>query len=273
LVRPVLVRCALALWLGALVGGCGHAQLSCPRQAGNEWRLYESRHFAVTTDLSPSRARQLVGEFERTYRSFVDVAGWHFPGRGEPPERMRVIVFARRPDYEAVAPPHSDGFYSPESLEAEAAVVIDNDGTHAPGEVFLHELTHRLIRYDVPNVPFGLNEGLAEYYSTFVVRDGTAHTGLPPVRMRDAPSALPSVRWLLQVDSLEGLSPRQVNALYVGGWFLVHTMARFFPYQLGEALARMADGESFATAFDRIDLAYYAQISRIAIAFTAKLAE
>ncbi len=232
----------------------------CPRQGGPEWRRYESRHFAVTTDLPPSRARPLVAEFERTYRSFVDVTGWHFPGRGEPPGQMRVIVFARRRDYDAVAPPHTDGFYRPESLEAEPAVVIDNDGTHAPGEVFLHELTHRLLRYYVPNVPLGLNEGLAEYYSTFIVRDGEARTGLPPRRLWSVPVTsrgilgggaamqLPTLRSLLALDSLQGLSAKQTNAVYLGGWFLVYTMARFYPYQLGEALARMAAGESFDTA-------------------------
>jgi tetratricopeptide (TPR) repeat protein len=259
MVRSVLVRCALALVLGSILVGCGHARLVCGRLGGPEWRQYESRHFAVTTDLPPSQARSLLGGFERTYRSFLDVTGWHFPGRGEPPGRMRVIVFARRRDYEAVAPPRTDGFYRSESLESDAAVVIDNDGTHPPGEVFLHELTHRLLRYYVPNVPLALNEGLAEYYSTFVVRDGAALTGLPPEQRLaatvswtsgDAPRVwLPSVRWLLHLDTLQGLSPQQVHFFYVGGWFLVHTMARFYPYQLGDALARMADGESFATAF------------------------
>ena len=235
-------RLAFVWCLGALAAtDCGHTQLLCPRQAGPEWRHYDSPHFAVTTDLPPSRARPLVGEFERTYRSFLDVTGWRFPGRGEPPGRMRVVIFARRSDYEAVAPPHTDGFYRSESL----------DGTHAPGEVFLHELTHRLIRYYVPNAPLGLNEGLAEYFSTFVVEKGAAQTGLPPRRLISngrGPLQLPSVRVLLTIDSLQGLSDQQVNAFYMGGWFLVHTMARFYPQQLGTLLARMADGDSFPTA-------------------------
>lgn len=245
-----LRRCALVSWLGALAAGCAHVGLSCPRQAGPEWREYESPHFAVTTDLRPSRARALVRDFERTYRSFLDVTGWHFPGRGEPPGRMRVVVFARRGEYEAVAPPNTDGFYRPESLVAEAAVVID--GSQPTGEVFLHELTHRLIRYYAPNTPLGLNEGLAEYFSTFVVERGVARTGYPPRLVIDrgrATLALPDLRSLLTIESFQGLSPGAMASVYIGGWFLVHTMARFHPQQLGEMLARMADGESFGTAF------------------------
>lgn len=245
-----LVRCALAVWLGVLVGGCGHARLLCPRQAGPAWHLYESHHFSVTTDLPPSRARPLVGELERTYRSFVDVTGWHFPGRGEPPGRMRVIVFARRRDYDAVAPPRTDGFYRSESLEAESAVVINNDGTHEPGEVFIHELTHRLVRYYVPNLPLGLNEGLAEYFSTFTVRKSEALTGLPPRRLAaNTGMRLPSIDTLFNAETLDGLSPEQVNAFYIGGWFLVHTMARYYPQQLGDLLAQLADGQSIRDAF------------------------
>ena len=241
----------VALALGALVAGCGHAQLLCPRQAGPAWHEYTSPHFAVATDLSPPRARSLVATFERTYRSFLDVTGWRFPGRGEPPGHMRVVVFAGRGEYNAVAPPHTDGFYRPESLDADAAVVIDNDGSHAPGEVFLHELTHRLVRYYVPNTPLALNEGLAEYFSTFRVSGGVAHTGDPPLLvsgMGRAPVTFPHVRMLMSIDSLQGFNDLQRLLTYVGGWFVVHAMARFHPQELGEVLARMADGESFDRA-------------------------
>jgi tetratricopeptide (TPR) repeat protein len=246
-VRRLLV---LASLFGLFSVGCAHTELRCPRQAGAAWRQFESPHFAVTTDLSPPRARSLVGEFERIYRSFLDVTGWRFPGRGEPPGRMRVVVFANHSDYAAVAPRNSDGYFRPDLLVVDAVVVINNDGTHPPGEVFLHELTHRLIRYYVPNTPFGLNEGLAEYFSTFEVHGGNAYTGRPPRRIEmGSPVNLPNLNTLLTMESLEGLSPQQANAVYIGGWFLVHALALYYPAQLGEILGRMADGESFGSAF------------------------
>lgn len=273
----------LALLFALVAVGCGHAQLRCPRLAGAAWREYESPHFDVSTDLSPPRARQLVGEFERTYRSFVDVTGWHFPGRGEPPGQMRVVVFADRSDYDAVAPPRSDGYYRPDLLVVDSVVVINNDGSHPPGEVFLHELTHRLLRYYVPNTPFGLNEGLAEYFSTFEVHGGNAFTGEPPRRLITASNShLPDLNTLLTMESIAGLSPQEVNAVYVAGWFLVHTLAVYYPAQLGEVLGRMADGESFGNAFvaafgrggwsqlkyryvQSVNQAYYSEPGRIAV--------
>jgi tetratricopeptide (TPR) repeat protein len=226
-------------------------ELRCPRQGGPEWRRYESPHFDVTSDLSPPRARRLVGKMERTYRSFLDVTGWRFPGRGEPPGHMRIVVFSRRADYEAVAPPRTDGFFRPGALEEDAAVIIDNDGGHPPGEIFLHELTHRLIRYYVPNLPLALNEGLAEFFSTFhVTADGVAHNGAPPRRIemivgRSVP--LPSLGALVRQETLEGLSPQQVFCFYAASWFLADSLAE--TGMLPDLLGRMADGASFATAF------------------------
>jgi tetratricopeptide (TPR) repeat protein len=240
----------------ALAGGCAHGPaLRCPHQAGPEWRRYQSPHFAVTTDLRPSRARHLVAELERTYHDFVDVTGWHFPGRGEPPGRMRVVVFSRRADYDAVAPPRTDGFFRPDTLEAESAVVVDNDGSHPVGEVLLHELTHRLLRYYVPNTPLGLNEGLAEFFSTFHVTDGVAHNGTPPREALMVPKdgsklQFPSLATLWTLDTLEGMSPREVHCFYVGAWFMVVAMAQFDNHRLADLLSRMADGESFKSAVD-----------------------
>jgi tetratricopeptide (TPR) repeat protein len=246
----VLRRLVLLALVGAITAGCGHTQLLCPRQAGPAWRQYDSPHFAVTTDLAPARARHLVGDFERTYHSFLDITGWHFPGRGEPPGRMRVVVFSRRADYLAVGPAHTDGFYRPESFLGDSTVVLDNDGTHAPGEIFLHELTHRLLRYYVPNTPLGINEGLAEFFSTFKVKDGEAWTGLPPRRIDSVRAGgLPSIDTLFNTENLNDLSPQQVNAFYLGAWFLVHTMVRWYPSQMGGMLAKLAEGKSIRDAY------------------------
>ena len=243
-------RLLLVFSLAVAAGGCATTQLVCPRAGGAGWRHYESAHFDVTSDLSPPRARGLIREFERTYRSFLDVTGWRFPGRGEPPGRMRVVVFSRRADYDAVAPKNTDGYYRPDVQVVDAVVVINNNGTHEPGQVFLHELTHRLVRYYAPNTPLGLNEGLAEYFSTFEVHGGNAYTGQAPRRVEiGGPVHLPSLNTLLTIESTQGLSPQEANAFYMAGWFLVHTMAVFYPTQLGELLAQMADGQSFSSAF------------------------
>ena len=56
---------------------------------------------------------------------------------------------------------------------------------------------------------------------------------------------LPHLQQLLAVDSMQELSATKQSLVYVGGWFLVHTMARFYPGRLAKILARMADGDSF----------------------------
>jgi tetratricopeptide (TPR) repeat protein len=59
----------------------------------------------------------------------------------------------------------------------------------------------------------------------------------------------PSIKTLFDAETLDGLSPEGVTAFYLGGWFLVHTMARYYPMQLGDLLARLADGQWIRDAF------------------------
>jgi len=233
----------LLLW-----SGCGHfpfrPSLMCPVKSGPSWNEYTSAHFVVTSDLRPGEARSLVEELERTYRAYLDIAGWHFPDRGEPPGRMRLVVFERDLDYYEIGPAGSDAYFAQNTVEGEPIMVMsmgDASYGHSWRELFLHELTHRMLRYYVAKAPRWLHEGLAEFYSTFALDHGEAFLGRPPKRTRSM-QEIPTLKAMLELEQ-KGSAPVTPNAFYVGSWLAVHVIARSFQRQLGGALVRMADGE------------------------------
>ena len=207
--RHGLFFAALSVALLSLVSGCAHSTLrstlSCPHRSGPQWVEYTSRHFVVVTNLPPAQARALVYDFEQTYSSFVDITGWHFPGREEPPGRMKLIVFEREADYAELAPRYTDGFFAPDTVDGVPVVVLTAAGSQSSRVVFLHELTHRLLRYYVAKAPLWLHEGLAEFYSTFYLENDAARFGAVPRRMavmRAVP--LPPAWMLFSVESFDG---------------------------------------------------------------------
>jgi tetratricopeptide (TPR) repeat protein len=246
------MRALLVLALTMAIG-CAEAPLRpflrCPTVGGAEWREYTSQHFVVSSDLSIDDARSMVGELEQTYRAFVDIAGWHFPNRGEPPGRMRLVVFASQSGYAAIGPRDSDGVFRPDTVDGEPLILIAADARgHSWHELVLHELTHRLLHFYVGNVPLWLDEGLAEYYSTFTLEGGYAYVGRVPLRVRGARLML-WLKPLLRAKSVADWSSTDGNAFYAGAWQLIYVLAQGYANELDQFLRRLAAGEAIDDAF------------------------
>jgi tetratricopeptide (TPR) repeat protein len=240
---------ALALALLIATTGCAHVPLTCPSRGGPSWREYDSRHFVVFTNLYPFEARTMVGELERTYRSYVDIAGWHFPARGEPPGHLRLVIFASQSDYDALAPAGTDGAFRGETVDGEPLLMISAGSRgHNWHELFLHELTHRLLRFYVGDAPLWLGEGLAEYFSTLGLEDGEAYIGEPPRRVVFARLML-NLRPLLRTQSLAGWSASDSETFYAGAWNLLYVISRSYAHELDGFLLRLAAGEPSDAAF------------------------
>jgi hypothetical protein len=57
-------------------------------------------------------------------------------------------------------------------------VAIDASAEAQPYPVIYHEYLHYFLENNIPAIPLWLNEGIAEFYSTFTIRDGRAEIGL-----------------------------------------------------------------------------------------------
>jgi hypothetical protein len=60
-------------------------------------------------------------------------------------------------------------------------IAIDGSSDTVPFKIIYHEYLHYVLENSVPGIPLWLNEGIAEFYSTFAIRGGNAVLGLPIV--------------------------------------------------------------------------------------------
>lgn len=95
-------------------------------------------------------------------------------------------------------------------------------------EVVLHEYTHYIVSRNFRDVPRWLNEGLAEFYSTFDLDDeGRAIVGrMPSSRVWTLSTArMRPLRDLLRIDSGSGgFGSTEADLFYAQSWLFVHFM-------------------------------------------------
>ena len=156
-----------------------------PRPASAEWRALRSEHFQIIGDVSQGQLRDVALQFEQ-FRQVVTQLIPSALRSGSPP--VVVIVF---PDQRSHGPfmPRVNGRTLPVAgmflggQDVNYITVSLEAGLEAFAVVF-HEYSHLLLRGVFANAPLWLNEGLAEYYSTFEVVNGgrTARIGKPIAR-------------------------------------------------------------------------------------------
>ena len=107
-------------------------------------------------------------------------------------------------------------------------LVINADPRGAPLSTLFHEYLHHFVRTHLRFVPLWFNEGLAEYYSTFEVRDGVAVVGIEKARhLRTLGlERLLSLETLHRTDHRSSLynEKRRRSIFYAQSWALVHLL-------------------------------------------------
>jgi tetratricopeptide (TPR) repeat protein len=91
-----------------------------------------------------------------------------------------------------------------------------------------HELTHHFMRNTIPGLPLWLDEGLAEYHSTFSVRGHEVRIGaMIPEHVRLLRSRRPLIplerHFAIDQQSPEYTDPAQQRRFYAQSWALVHS--------------------------------------------------
>jgi tetratricopeptide (TPR) repeat protein len=148
-------------------------------------------------------------------------------------------------------------------------VAVDGDLRREPRRIIYHEYLHYFVRLNLPGLPLWLNEGLAEYYSTFTVVGEEARVGLPVethVRYLQAGSMLPLER-LLAVDTTSPAYNEgdRRGAFYASAWALAHYLLSdperyqqlmdFLDLQEAEVPLREAFDQAFGVAFSTLEKA------------------
>ncbi len=260
--RPCRVQALALSALCALVAGAVGRPLAgeLPRDR-DRWIQLRTANFLLWSDAGERRARELGAELEQLRGALSQLDA-------------RLVLTAARPTYLyvfknrfALAPylfrfhgkrAEVAGYYAPRPLANYMA--IDGDARGDAERIVYHEYLHDVLHNNYTRLPLWLDEGLAEYFSTFRITEGEARIGLPReehIRWLRQNQLIP-LRQLFAVDQQspdyhEGV--RQ-GVFYAESWALIHDLMLGNPARRPQ-LAQMAklleagtpQAEAFARAF------------------------
>jgi len=235
-----------------------------PAPALADWIRVRSANFVVVSDASERDVRRAAAWLEQFRQAMLQA----LPGElVASPVPTIVVAFGRSRTFESFTP-HLEGrqmddvsgyFVGNEDLNYIAVNLGRGDRAFS---TILHEYTHFLVENALGPVPVWVDEGLAQYYETFEVRDdGIAIIGMPLAEHLDAlrRNRMPPLENLLRVDRASPTYTQDEHGrglFYAQSWALVHYLLRGGPArdgQLGAYLARLRGGgdaeASFAGAF------------------------
>jgi tetratricopeptide (TPR) repeat protein len=244
-----------------LVAGCGHTTFREPLtptdRGGPAWTEVTSPHFRVLTDQPAAVAVRTSRALEETWAAFEKLWGVGMVGRA-PTGKVDFVAFEDKQDFLALTTlERSKAIFLMRQQDIDPQPLIVSWGPLGEDarRVIQHELAHRFVRNTITFCPVWLNEGLAEYFSTFELDQGIARFGKRPfynLHYGSSVAVLPSLEQLVAADWRTFHEPREEPRYYAGSWALVHYLEhtpalrpRFRDFQ-----RRLAIGEEPRPAFD-----------------------
>lgn len=228
--------------------------------SAQRWTLVETDTLTVIGEESPSQLRTLAIQLEQ----FREVVGGVFQAASRGPHLPTIVyVFTSRGRMRDHLPLVDGRVVSANGIMSADGeinrIIMTTDAREESSRLAFHEYTHLLVSNIGLQLPVWLNEGLAEFYSTYTLADGgrTADVGRPLVSsvlfLRD--------RWLplaevLAVDASLVHESGQRTVFYPQSWALVHYLLTQLP-DSGKAIAQyvahrhagLSDADAFPKAF------------------------
>jgi len=230
--------------------------------ADTRWTMVRTPSLTVIGDQSPAALRDVAIQLEQ----FRSVVAGQIAGADRPPSLpTNVFVFGTRNALRPYQPLSSGrpaslaGFFQRDGDVNTIALSLER--VDESSAVTYHEYTHLLVGNAVRNMPVWLNEGLAEYYSTYRLVDGgrEAQIGRPPegrlALLRQDSLPLTQVIAVDHASALYNESDKR-SIFYAESWALTHYVLTQLP-KGGEAInayvAAIGEGrtpdEAFFAAF------------------------
>ena len=234
------------------------ALVAAPHASADAWNSVTSQHFSVVGEGSHGRLRSIA----RTLEQFRLASSRLFPTRATKAERPLTVVVVNRATMGMFAASENiAGFYRRGATHDYIVMRADVE-IEQPLQIAIHEYQHLIARATWRSIPRWVNEGLAEFYSTFRETDGGRKYQLG-MTLPDRLRALRTYGRARVLDFLadDGRSMSMSDAgraedFYSQAWALVH----FFTFgdegrwrdSFGPLVEALAAGEPPAEAFRRI---------------------
>jgi FimV-like protein len=245
------------------------ATVVTPAHAPERWTSVQSKNFFLIGNAGDKDIRQVAQRLEQ----FREVATRLFTNDNvHTPVPTKVIVFRNDNAYRPFKTNATTSGYFQAGLDVNYITLkVETSSGTDPLSVIFHEYTHLLVNNSKAKVPTWFNEGLAEYYSTFVVsNDHEIILGRPVahhVNLLRHENLLP-LRTLLKVDQQSAYyNERDKQSMfYAESWALMHYLIlgnngqRF--NQLNEFLRLLENGGEMEQAFKQAFQTTFAGIER-----------
>jgi tetratricopeptide (TPR) repeat protein len=245
-------RSLTAALLGIVLGA------AAPADAAPKWTMVRSESLIVMGDQSASTLRNVAQQLEQ-FR--VVVGGLLKNAQRAASLPTTVYVFGSHRTMETFVPLRNGkpmdvgGFFQHD--ETFNTIVLSMEDFDDGAAIVFHEYAHLLVRNAVRWLPTWLNEGLAEYYSTFAIQsDGkTVLIGRPVQRhLAEVRLKLIPLRELLEVTEASPLynEGSRRSVFYAESWALVHYLLMAVPDGaaiINKYAAAMAAGDPIDAAF------------------------
>jgi tetratricopeptide (TPR) repeat protein len=257
-----------------------------------EWRRLDSPNFTVVGDVSAGELRDMAVKFEGFREALSRAISERATAAAVP---TIIIVFPNekafapfKPIYQGRRRTDVAGFFAP---GANLNYILVQSGGAATDRIIFHEYAHLIVSNVMSNPPVWLNEGLAEFYSTFRLTGGgkQAQIGVAiggHLQLLRNSGRVPLAD-LLKVDQRSPLynESARVSVFYAESWALTHMVLNGEPSrvtQLSAYLRSVANGvpetraweETFGTARMEQDLQQYLQrnlFNTVVVEFTERI--
>ena len=256
--RSVITRVALALFVFLI----GYQSA----QAKDTWTTVRSKNFTLIGNASEKDIRQVANRLEQ----FRNVFGLLFPTIPlKAPVPTTVIVFKNDSSYKPFkSNPNVSGYFMPGEDVNYITLSNEKSGEDQPFRIIFHEYVHLLVENVLgATVPLWFNEGLAEYYSTFDIKEDYRHVILGDLianhvlYLRET-KFLP-LRTLFAVDYRSPFynEGNKMNIFYAESWMLVHYLLQGDSQKHRPQLAKFVDSLRAGTKIeDAFQLAFQENI-------------
>ena len=223
------------------------------------WVRLSGPHFELYSDSHPQLAAAVLVDLERFRALFERLA----PGLDlQSPAPLRLVAFDGPRSFAPYKARRDGGgtlllgqFHR--HSDANYLLLDGRTPTGSDYSVAFHELTHFFITHNVPRAPLWLNEGLAEYYGSFVVDGERAVVGRAIERHVEFLLLKNQVRDLDELLETDGRTaanhgPQEVGRFYALSWLLVHYLLSQADGtdQVADYILRLADGDDSESAFE-----------------------
>jgi len=266
--------------------------LAIATPASAAWRRIDTPNFIVVGDVSARELRATAAKFEGFHEALRRVLP---SSTTTAPVPTVVIVFPNDAAFMAFKPQYQgkprEGVAGYAAAGRDVNYIAMLSAGEAGDRIIFHEYAHMILSNAVARVPLWLNEGLAEFYSTFALMNGgrRAQIGRPipeHLLLLNGSLRVP-LGDLLKVDHASPLynEGNRASDFYAESWALTHMLLNGQPSrvnELTEYLRRVSAGTSETQAWNEVlgtqrtdtDLRVYLRrptMNTVVIEFTEKI--